>query len=44
MNNLTFDEQDDDLWMCTGFYFRSEIEPIPMILTSQTKPDQNYID
>ena len=44
MNNLTFDEQGDGLWVCPEFHFRSVGESAQIILTSHIKPDQNYID
>ena len=44
MNNLTFDEQEDDLWICTEFHIRPGSEPLQIILVSDSEPDQNYID
>lgn len=44
MSNLTFDEQEDDLWTCTSAQLGPEYETIRLTLSSVAEPDQDYID
>lgn len=41
---LKFDEQEGDWWSCTSFRLRPESDPVRLTLTSETEPDQTYID
>jgi hypothetical protein len=43
MSNIIFDEQEDDWWTCTNFEVNNTMPKIRLTLTSDDKPNQDYI-